>query len=65
MKANLEEDELDFYVGTDEVATKLDLARAYVDMGDLDGARDILEEVIVEGNEDQKTEATDLLNGLS
>ena len=65
VKSNLDEDELDFYVGTDEVATKLDLARAYVDMGDADGARDILEEVIVEGNEDQKTEATDLLNGLS
>ncbi len=65
VKSNLEEDELDFYVGADEVATKLDLARAYVDMGDIDGARDILEEVIVEGNESQKTEATDLLNGLS
>lgn len=65
VKADLNEEELDFYVGTDEVATKLDLARAYVDMGDVDGAKDILEEVIVEGNEDQKTEATELLNGLS
>lgn len=65
VKADLNDDELDFYVGTDEVATKLDLARAYVDMGDVDGAKDILEEVIVEGNEDQKTEATELLNGLS
>ncbi|GLQ30938.1 FimV/HubP family polar landmark protein [Litoribrevibacter albus] len=65
VKSTLNEEELDFYVGADEVATKLDLARAYVDMGDIDGAKDILEEVIVEGNEDQKTEATDLLNGLS
>jgi pilus assembly protein FimV len=62
--AELEEDELDFYVGSDEVATKLDLARAYVDMGDLDGARDILEEVVLEGNPDQKTEANELLNSL-
>ena len=33
-----------------EVGTKLDLARAYMDMGDPDGARSILEEVLAEGN---------------
>ncbi|GAA3911088.1 FimV/HubP family polar landmark protein [Litoribacillus peritrichatus] len=63
--SGLAEDELDFFVGTDEVATKLDLARAYVDMGDVDGARDILEEVVLEGSEEQKSEAGDLLNSLS
>jgi pilus assembly protein FimV len=63
--SELEGEELDFYVGTDEVATKLDLARAYVDMGDADGARDILEEVMLEGNDTQKSEASELLNGLS
>jgi pilus assembly protein FimV len=48
----------------DEVATKLDLARAYIDMGDPDGARSILEEVLEEGNEPQQEEARDLLGQL-
>ncbi|HCL37326.1 MAG TPA: hypothetical protein DHW72_02835, partial [Marinobacter hydrocarbonoclasticus] len=46
-------------------ATKLDLARAYIEMGDSDGARDILEEVALEGNEEQKAEAQELLKNLS
>ncbi len=41
----------------DEVSTKLDLARAYIDMGDPDGARSILDEVMEEGSEEQKEEA--------
>lgn len=45
----------------DEVATKLDLAKAYMDMGDSDGARSILEEVKAEGNEAQQQEAEALL----
>ncbi|TYC62650.1 hypothetical protein FMN52_02515 [Marinobacter sp. BW6] len=60
-----DEDDFDFLAGTDEAATKLDLARAYIEMGDSDGARDILEEVALEGNEDQKSEAQDLLKNLS
>jgi pilus assembly protein FimV len=48
-----------------EVGTKLDLARAYIDMGDPDGARSILEEVIEEGNDTQKSEAQDLLQGIA
>lgn len=60
-----DDDDFDFLAGTDEAATKLDLARAYIEMGDVDGARDILEEVALEGNEDQKTEAQDLLKNLS
>lgn len=60
-----DEDDFDFLAGTDEAATKLDLARAYIEMGDADGARDILEEVALEGNEDQKAEAQDLLKNLS
>lgn len=48
----------------DEVSTKLDLARAYVDMGDPDGARSILEEVLQEGNEAQQDEARELLGQL-
>jgi len=48
-----------------EVGTKLDLARAYIDMGDPDGARSILEEVLDEGGEGQQQEARQLLDELS
>jgi len=47
-----------------EVGTKLDLARAYVDMGDPDGARNILNEVLTEGSASQKQEAQRLLESL-
>jgi pilus assembly protein FimV len=47
-----------------EVGTKLDLARAYMDMGDPDGARSILEEVLQEGNPTQKQEANRLLESI-
>ena len=47
-----------------EVGTKLDLARAYVDMGDPGGARSILEEVLDEGDEGQKQQAQQLLESL-
>ncbi len=45
-----------------QVSTKLDLARAYLDMGDMEGARNTLEEVMMEGNDDQKKEAEELLH---
>jgi pilus assembly protein FimV len=44
----------------DETATKLDLAKAYIDMGDAEGARSILEEVMAEGNDQQKKQAKEL-----
>ncbi len=47
-----------------EVGTKLDLARAYVDMGDPGGARSILEEVLDEGDESQRQQAQQLLEAL-
>ena len=47
-----------------EVGTKLDLARAYVDMGDPGGARSILEEVLNEGDDSQKQQAQQLLDAL-
>jgi pilus assembly protein FimV len=50
---------------TDEIGTKLDLARAYMDMGDHDGTRDILDEVLADGNDDQKQEANDLMQKLN
>jgi pilus assembly protein FimV len=48
----------------DEVTTKLDLARAYIDMGDHEGAKSILKEVVGEGDESQQKEAKDLLSTL-
>ncbi|MBV8742061.1 MAG: hypothetical protein JOZ12_09750, partial [Sinobacteraceae bacterium] len=47
-----------------EVGTKLDLARAYMDMGDPEGARNILEEVLHEGSVAQKQEAQRLIESL-
>ncbi|KPK66582.1 MAG: hypothetical protein AMJ84_14435 [Acidithiobacillales bacterium SM23_46] len=44
----------------DETATKLDLAKAYIDMGDAEGARSILNEVMSEGSAEQKQQARDL-----
>ncbi len=46
----------------DPVDTKLDLARAYLDMGDYEGARAMLDEVLAEGSELQKDEAQRLLD---
>jgi len=48
----------------DEITTKLDLAKAYIDMGDPDGARSILDEVMEEGNDDQKNDAQGLLDQI-
>lgn len=48
----------------DEVATKLDLARAYLEMRDGEAARVILEEVAEEGNDAQRAEAKQLLEQL-
>ena len=47
--------------GWDETATKLDLAKAYIDMGDSEGARSILDEVMAEGNDSQKQQAKSLV----
>ncbi len=57
-------DDLDFLAEADEAATKLDLARAYIDMGDMAGARDILSEVVSEGTSEQRQEAEDLLSRI-
>jgi pilus assembly protein FimV len=47
-----------------EVATKLDLAKAYEEMGDKDGARELLGEVIKDGDASQKGQAEQLLSKL-
>lgn len=45
----------------DEAATKLDLAKAYIELGDSDSAKTILDEVVKEGTEEQKQDAQELL----
>ncbi|MFB4393105.1 MULTISPECIES: FimV/HubP family polar landmark protein [unclassified Pseudomonas] len=60
----LDDLDFDFFSGADEVATKLDLARAYIDMGDNQGARDILDEVVKDGDSTQRQEAEDMLSRL-
>jgi len=57
--------DLDLAAGGDEVGTKLDLARAYIDMGDPEGARSILDEVLDEGNDEQKQEAQKLIQQIA
>ncbi|MEZ5550453.1 MAG: FimV/HubP family polar landmark protein [Pseudomonadales bacterium] len=56
--------EFEFDDEGDSANTKLDLARAYIDMGDADGARDILKEVIDEGNSEQQQRAQSMLEAL-
>jgi pilus assembly protein FimV len=48
-----------------DAATKLDLAKAYQEMGDVEGAREILQEVLHEGDDQQKAEAQALLGKLA
>ena len=47
-----------------EVATKLDLAKAYEDMGDKNGARELLNEVLAEGDAAQQAQAKSMLEAL-
>jgi pilus assembly protein FimV len=48
-----------------DVQTKFDLAKAYQEMGDNDGAREILQEVTKEGDNAQQAEAKQLLESLA
>ena len=59
-----EDEELVIAADSNALSTKLDLARAYLDMGDDDGARQILDEVVAEGTEDLKAEARALLDRI-
>lgn len=49
----------------DEMGTKLDLGRAYIEMGDAENARGILDEVVAEGNEEQRQQAEALIQQMS
>ncbi len=57
---DMPDEEIDLHEA--HISTKLDLARAYLDMGDIEGARSTLEEVMVEGNDNQRREAETLLH---
>jgi pilus assembly protein FimV len=46
------------------MATKLDLAAAYDEIGDKDGARELLEEVMRNGDADQQSKAKSMLSQL-
>ncbi len=48
-----------------EVATKIELAKAYEEMGDRDGARELLQEVLGEGSATQQAKARDMLARLA
>jgi pilus assembly protein FimV len=48
-----------------DVQTKFDLAKAYQEMGDREGAREILREVVAEGDDDQKAAAQRVLETLA
>jgi pilus assembly protein FimV len=48
----------------DELETKIDLAKAYIDMGDTEAAREIAEDVLARGNAEQKREAQAIIDGL-
>ena len=48
----------------DEIATQLDLAKAYVELGDTDNAKTILNEIIAVGNAEQKSQAQEMLDQL-
>ena len=69
---NLDEDTPPVHAGGEgkdeqwhEVATKLDLAKAYQEMGDADGAREILEEVKRDGDQTQRDSADRLLQQIT
>jgi pilus assembly protein FimV len=48
----------------DAIDTKLDLAKAYLDMGDTEGAKNLLAEVVAEGTADQASAAKKILDGM-
>ena len=60
----VEVEEPDLLSDDDETATKLELAYAYQKMGDIEGAKEILQEVIKEGADEQVKEAEELIASL-
>lgn len=64
-----DEDDYDLMVADltdmDEFETKIDLAKAYIDMGDESVAKDIAQEVLDKGNTAQRNDAQEILDKLS
>ncbi|MEH6442515.1 MAG: FimV/HubP family polar landmark protein [Oceanospirillaceae bacterium] len=58
------ENDIDLLSGEDGLRMKLDLARAYIEMGDEQGAADIISEVTKSGDEEQQREAQQLLSSM-
>lgn len=58
------EDEYDFINSAEGIPAKLDLARAYMDMDDLEGAREILNEIITNSSEAYQIQAKQLLSHI-
>lgn len=59
------EDEYDFINSAEGIPAKLDLARAYIDMDDIESAKDVLKEVIDRGNSLQVQQAKQLLSHIA
>jgi len=57
-------EDLDLFEPGQEIATQLELANAYMDMGDTEGAREILDHVIEVGDAAQRDSARQLLERL-
>jgi pilus assembly protein FimV len=62
--AESEDFDTHFYSGADENETRLDLARAYIEMDDYEAARDILVSMKDKGSSAQQQEVTNLLDQL-
>ena len=58
-------DYLDTSENINPVDVKLDLAATYVDLGDIVGAKDILNEIISEANREGKARASEVLENLN
>ena len=62
--ADIHRSEAEVMVEDEGSATRIELAKAYLDIGDVDGARSMLEEVLIEGGPSAKAEAGRLLRDL-
>jgi len=49
----------------DELATQMDLAKAYIELGNADSAKTILDEIIAVGNDAQRRQAQELLGQIT
>ena len=58
------DDDFSFLQGDDEDTTKLDLAAAWIEMGDVEGAREILDEVMREGAPEHQDRVRELMAKL-